>query len=63
MYIEMCIKVCEGCDGCEVACCQPVRRSSPVCAHVFCLFVFQSFFSRIFAILEGNVLLSRISRS
>ena len=42
-------------------CCQPVRRSSPVCAHSilsFCIF-----FSRIFAFLEGDVLLSRISRS
>ena len=45
----------------DVLCCQPVRRSSPVCAHSilsFCIF-----FSRIFAFLEGNLLLSRISRS
>ena len=45
----------------DALCCQPVRRSSPVCAHSilsFCIF-----FSRIFAFLEGNVLLSRISRS
>ena len=45
-------------------CCQPVRRSSPVCAHSILSFcVPKFFFSRIFAFLEGNVLLSRISRS
>ena len=45
----------------DALCCQPLRRSSPVCAHSilsFCIF-----FSRIFAFLEGDVLLSRISRS
>ena len=54
----MCIKVCEGCAGCVL----PAGEVKSVLI-VFCLFVFQSFFSRIFAILEGNVLLSRISGS
>ena len=61
--IEMCIKVCEGCAGCEVVCCQPVRRSSPVCAHSLLSFCFPNHLSRIFGFLEGNVLLSRISGS
>ena len=47
----------------DALCCQPVRRSSPVCAHSILSFSIPKFFPRIFAFLGGNVLLSRINRS